>query len=54
LTSHLAYCYDPPLGPFSECYCIILVMESVNTISFIQIRMYEYTYTISYMLRLSE
>jgi hypothetical protein len=35
LTSHLAYCYDPPLGPFSECYCIVLVMESVNTISFI-------------------
>jgi hypothetical protein len=27
LTSHLAYCYDPPFGPFSECYCIILVME---------------------------
>jgi hypothetical protein len=35
LTSHLAYCYDPPLGPFSECYCIVLVIESVKTISFI-------------------
>jgi hypothetical protein len=27
LTSHLAYCYDPPLGLFSECYCIVLVMD---------------------------
>jgi hypothetical protein len=54
LTSHLAYCYDPPLGPFSECYCIVLVMESVNTILFIRIRLCKFTYTILYMLRLSE
>jgi hypothetical protein len=54
LTSHLAYCYDPPLGPFSECYCIVLVMESVNTISFVQIYIYKFIYTISYMLHLSE
>ncbi len=54
LTSHLAYCYDPPLGSFSECYCIVLVMESVNTISFIRICTYKFIYTILYMLRLSE
>jgi hypothetical protein len=54
LTSHLAYCYDPPLCPFSECYCIVLVMESVNTILLIQIRIYKFTCTILYMLRLSE
>jgi hypothetical protein len=27
LTSHLAYCYDPPLGPFSECYCILYMLR---------------------------
>jgi hypothetical protein len=54
LTSHLAYCYNPPLGPFSECYCIVLVMESVNTILFIEINIYKFTYTILYMLHLSE
>jgi hypothetical protein len=54
LTSHLGYCYGPLLGPFSECYCIVLIMESVNTILFMRIRIYKFTYTISYMLHLSE
>jgi hypothetical protein len=49
LTSHLDFCYDPPLGPFSECYCIVHVMKSVNTTSFIQICINKFTYTISYM-----
>jgi hypothetical protein len=46
LTSHLAYCYDPPLEPFSEYNTHSY--QFIHTTSKKQIHSYDYTHTNSY------